>query len=121
MQCIRNEEDLADFQARAPGPGITLVTFLAEWCAPSRRQRAILETLFAAYADRVPIGVVDVDQAEALCEKLEIRTLPASLLFVKGEIVESLPGFQQEKYLREYLDHYLQQHTPPTGAENPSS
>ena len=110
MHCIRNEEELAKFQEQAPGPGISLVTFLAEWCAPSRRQRAILEALAPAYADRVRIGLVDVDQAEALCEKLEIRTLPASLLFVKAEMAESLPGFQQEQYLREYLDHYLQLH-----------
>ena len=113
MLTICNEEELARFHAQAPAPGISLVTFLASWCAPSRRQRAVLEAMAPSFADRAGIGVVDVDQAESLCDKFEIRTLPASLLFFKGEIAESLPGFQQEEYLREYLEHYLQQHQPP--------
>jgi len=113
MHEIRNEEELARFHAGIPDPGVALVTFLAEWCAPSRRQRAILDTIAPAFDGRAGVALVDVDQAEPLCEKLEIRTLPASLLFVKGEVAESLPGFQQEQYLREYLEHYLQLNASP--------
>lgn len=117
MHEIHTEEELARFHATLPGSGVALVTFIADWCPPACRQRGILETVASTFANRAGVAMVDADKAESLCDKLEIRTLPSSLLFVKGELAESLPGFQQEQYLRDYLEHYLQQHSAPAATD----
>ncbi|HNV69373.1 MAG TPA: thioredoxin family protein [Candidatus Ozemobacteraceae bacterium] len=95
---------------------LVLVSFSAEWCEPSRLQVPILQTLRSSYADRAHIEIFDVDQQTPLADHWQVRTLPASLLFAKGELVEALAGFQAREYLQEYLDYLSEslKQTPTT-------
>ncbi|HNW33641.1 MAG TPA: thioredoxin domain-containing protein [Candidatus Ozemobacteraceae bacterium] len=81
---------------------------MATWCQPSIRQQESLEKLAAEYAGKALIGTVDVDADGAIADRFEVRTLPGILLFARGELVESLPGFQPEDFLRACIEQLLQ-------------
>ncbi len=95
---------------------LVLLSFSADWCEPSRLQVPVLEELRTAYSDRAHIDIFDVDQQTALADHWQVRTLPACLLFARGELVEALAGFQAREYLQEYLD-YLSETLKQTQAD----
>ncbi len=98
-----------DFDATALDPqSVAVVGFVAGWCRPSMLQAALLEKLAADYDGKATIGTVDVDADEALADRFEVRTLPGVLLFARGELIEALPGYQPEDFLRACIEQLLQ-------------
>ncbi|HEY9070415.1 MAG TPA: thioredoxin domain-containing protein [Candidatus Ozemobacteraceae bacterium] len=85
-----------------------VVGFIAGWCAPSRLQASTLEKLATEYEGKLLIGTVDVDTDEAIAEKYGVKTLPGILLFAGGELIESLPGYQPEDFLRSCIEQLIQ-------------
>ncbi len=110
------------FQAGARNPGaVALVVFYAAWCAPSRLQLPVLDRLAEEFRDRVFVGRVNVDTEDALADEFGARTLPTTALLAGGEVVEILAGYQQEEFLRAYLDQILQSAAESDPAEPPAS
>jgi len=98
-----------DFDTAALDPNsVAVVGFTAAWCQPSLRQQESLEKLAVEYAGKAVIGTVDVDTDEPLADRFEVRTLPGILLFARGELVEALPGFQPEDFLRACIEQLIQ-------------
>lgn len=99
-----------DFDKTALDPeSVAIVGFVASWCRPSLLQQASLEKLAGEYEGKAIIGTVDVDTDEALADRFEVHTLPGILLFARGELIESLPGYQPEDFLRACIDQLIQQ------------
>jgi thioredoxin 1 len=88
---------------------IALITFTADWCKPSQLQKTLIEKIRIDYFENAITVVIDVDQDEELADRFEARNLPTSVFFANGEIIESLPGFQPDDFLRAYLDHLIEQ------------
>ncbi|MFZ2957842.1 MAG: thioredoxin family protein [Candidatus Ozemobacteraceae bacterium] len=101
-------------------PTAAILGFFADWCAPSRRQKPLLEALAEEFKGRAVFACIDVDALESLAESFEVRTLPSLALFSKGEHLETLIGFQQDTYIREFLDAIIAMENPQKPA-NPLS
>jgi thioredoxin 1 len=86
-----------------------MLVFTADWCRPCSLQKVEVEKIVAQFADKLLIEVIDVDRETELSDRLAIKTLPATLLFAEGELVEHLHGFQAEDFLSAYLKHILEQ------------
>lgn len=86
---------------------VALVTFCAEWCKPSVLQKTLVNNLKEKYSEKAALYVLDVDTHENLANEYHARTLPTSVLFAKGEMVEILAGYQPEDFLVSYLDHLI--------------
>lgn len=84
-----------------------LITFTAEWCRPSGLQKPVIESLAKTYSGKVVVATVDVDAQPELADRFGARTLPTTVLFAKGEIVEALAGYQSEEFLASYLEVIL--------------
>lgn len=84
-----------------------LITFTADWCRPCLLQKPIIKNLATRYAEKALVEIIDVDIEAALADRFEARTLPTTVLFCQGEIVEALAGFQSEEFLSSYLDLIL--------------
>ncbi len=86
---------------------IAMITFTAEWCRPCLLQKPVIENLSPRYAGKAVIETIDVDTHAELADRYGARTLPTTILFAQGEIVETLAGYQTEEFLTSYLDMIL--------------
>ena len=70
-----------------------LVDFWATWCGPCMMLGPTVAEVAAEYAGRVKVGKVNVDNAPELAARYGIMSIPALLLFRKGEVVRTSVGF----------------------------
>ena len=70
-----------------------LVDFWATWCGPCMMLGPIVAEVATEYAGRVKVGKVNVDNAPELAARYGITSIPALLLFRKGEVVRTSVGF----------------------------
>jgi thioredoxin 1 len=84
-----------------------LVDFWAEWCGPCRMMNPIMAELAAAYAGKIKVGKVNVDENTALSTQFGIQGVPSFLIFQKGELVKQMVGAQSAEKLKGEIDSLL--------------
>ena len=70
-----------------------LVDFWATWCGPCMLLGPTVAEVAVEYAGRVTVGKVNVDNAPELAARYGITSIPALLLFRKGEVARTSVGF----------------------------
>jgi thioredoxin 1 len=85
-----------------------LVDFWAEWCPPCRMIAPTIEAVATAYAGRVKVGKLNVDENPEVAEAFGIRSIPTLLVFKAGEIVEQQVGAVPQSRLTAMLEQQLQ-------------
>lgn len=81
-----------------------LVDFWAEWCGPCRMMEPAIDAIATAYADRVKVGKVNVDENGGTAMRYNIRGIPTLLLFKGGQIVEQRVGAVGKSEVQKMLD-----------------
>lgn len=81
--------------------GKVLVDFWATWCGPCQMLAPVLEEISNELGDKVKIVKVDVDTNPEVSGKFNVSSIPTVLLFVDGQVKETIIGFRQKK---DYLD-----------------
>jgi thioredoxin 2 len=97
--------DFVDVADRSKLP--VLVDLWAPWCGPCRMVSPSLENLAHAFAGRVKLVKVNVDEAPALSQRFEARSIPTLLLLKNGEPVARQIGAAPESALRTWLEQAL--------------
>jgi thioredoxin len=77
--------------ATAPGTGLVVVDFTADWCPPCRAMAPLLDTV-AAELPSVRFLRMDTDAHPATMVRLGIRGLPTLVVFRDGQIVDRIVG-----------------------------
>lgn len=101
-----DESSLAE--AIAPGSGLVAVDFTAEWCAPCRVMKSVLESIAREYEGRVRVLQLDADSNPATLVRLGVRGLPTILLFHNGELIDRIVGATSIARIRERLARVVQ-------------
>lgn len=81
-----------------------LVDFWAEWCAPCRALKPILEKLADDYGGRFVLAKVNSDQNPELAARYGVRGIPNVKAFVGGELVDEFSGALPEAMVRRFID-----------------
>src|SRR4051812_27531868 len=81
-----------------------VVDFWAEWCPPCKALGPIIDELAEEYKGRVKIGKLDTDSNRNTAMRFSINSIPAVLVFKKGQLVQKLVGFQPKKNFKAALD-----------------
>jgi thioredoxin 1 len=84
-----------------------LVDFGAEWCHPCRKLDPLIEELAGEWGARVKVVHVDADRNVDTTMRFQVMGLPTLILFVGGEPVERLQGFQPKRRVAETVAPHL--------------
>jgi thioredoxin 1 len=71
----------------------TVFYFTADWCAPCKRVKPIVEELNREQTD-ASFQIIDVDMEMELAKKFEIRSVPTFILIKDGVEINRLTGAQ---------------------------
>ncbi len=74
-----------------------LVEFTAEWCAPCKQLKPVLEELARDWAGAVDVVEFDVDKDPQMAVRYRVLGVPTMILFVNGEAKARLTGFKPKK------------------------
>ena len=84
-----------------------LVDFWAEWCGPCRMMTPTVDAIAEAYAGRVKVGKLNVDENGATSMRYNVRGIPTLLLFKGGKVVEQKVGAVGKTDVQKMLDAHV--------------
>ncbi|OGY18052.1 MAG: thioredoxin [Candidatus Chisholmbacteria bacterium RIFCSPHIGHO2_01_FULL_48_12] len=70
-----------------------VVDFWASWCGPCIAAEPIIEELAGAYAGKVVMGKLNVDENQAKAAEFGVMSIPTVIGFKNGQEVERKIGF----------------------------
>ena len=80
--------DFADVAERSKLP--VIVDLWAPWCGPCRMVSPVLEGLAGAYAGRVKLVKVNVDEAPGLARRFQAQSIPTLLVMRDGHVMKRM-------------------------------
>lgn len=84
-----------------------VVDFWAEWCGPCKMMAPVVDELAEAYAGKVNIGKLDVDDNNEISSRYGIRNIPTLLFFKNGQLVDKQVGATQKSALAQKVEALL--------------
>ncbi len=89
------------------GDSVVMVEFVADWCAPCKMFKPILERAVIANAGVVKLYTVDSGLHPDIAAKFGVSSIPHVLFFYQGEIIRRQVGFLPEKQFSTLLEGLL--------------
>lgn len=84
-----------------------LVDYWAEWCGPCKMIAPILDEVATAYAGKLSIAKMNVDDNRDIPAKFGIRGIPTLMLFKGGELAATKVGALSKAQLTAFIDQQL--------------
>lgn len=84
-----------------------LVDYWAEWCGPCKMIAPILDEVSSAYAGKLQIAKMNVDENRDIPAKFGIRGIPTLMLFKDGQLAATKVGALSKAQLTEFIDQQL--------------
>jgi len=93
------------------------VAFVAPWCKVSREAAPVLAGLAGRFRDRVAFLHVDVDRAPVDVDRLNVRSVPALVLFAREREIARRVGLANEDEYARFAEDALREVPPEGGAD----
>lgn len=99
----------AELNALVKDKSVVLVDMWADWCGPCKQYGPIFEGVADTYADNanVKFAKVDVDAATDISQAYGVVSIPTTLVFQNGELVDQVRGPIRPKVLANKVDSLL--------------
>lgn len=78
----------------------------ADWCGPCKKLTPVLEQLTRQYEGKFLLVKLNIDKLPAIAQALNVKSIPALFLLNKGNILETMTGFDPailEKFIETAL------------------
>jgi thioredoxin 1 len=83
------------------------VDFYADWCVPCKAADSVIEKLAEEYRGRLAFGRLNVDANFEITNTYEVMSIPALLIFSKGQVVKRFMGARKIKGCRRAISRML--------------
>lgn len=83
-----------------------LVDFYADWCAPCKAMKPILNDVKNQMGEQISIYKIDVDKNQGLSDQFGIRSIPTLILFKNGEPVWRKSGMASSVELQNEISKH---------------
>ena len=100
-----SDESFQDEVINASQP--VIVDFTAVWCGPCKMLEPVVLELADEWDGKAKIVKLDVDNNAESAMKYQVMGVPTLMLFVNGEPVERLTGFQPKGRIVKKFSPYL--------------
>ncbi len=87
--------------------GTVLVDFYADWCGPCKMMAPLVERMAEKYQGKMKIGKLNVEEANEISEKYQVRNIPTFIFFKNGDPVETHIGGMTAADLEEKIKAYI--------------
>jgi thioredoxin 1 len=84
-----------------------LVDFWAEWCMPCRMLAPTLEEISKAYAGKLKVAKLNVDEVPDIASNYGIVSIPTLIVFHNGQPVAQHVGLAPRQTLESLVKPYL--------------
>ncbi len=112
MNVTQLDWDTEVLEARQP----VLVDFWAPWCPPCRTLAPSIDQVAAEFSGRIKVAKLNVDDAPAVAQRYDVRSIPTLLVFREGRLVERHVGGLSNGDLRHLVERQLPHARPaPAG------
>ncbi len=84
-----------------------LVDFWAPWCGPCKAMNPMMEELEQAYAGKLTIAKMNVDENMEIPGKFNVMSIPTFIIFKDGNIVSQFVGARSKGDMQKELDNAI--------------
>ena len=99
--------DLKKFEEMLQGEKPLLVDYWASWCTYCRRIGPAYDRVADAYADRLVVAKVNIDEEAQLAAQERIEVIPTLVLYHKGDVLGSIVAPESKAAIDEFLQDTL--------------
>jgi len=85
-------------------PGLVVVDFWAQWCAPCRALGPIVDRLAASNDGIATFAKLNVDENPDVSMRFQVQSIPTLLFFRDGTLVDRTMGLVPESILQTKID-----------------
>lgn len=98
---------LGEFEKMLSENTLVMVDFFATWCGPCQMFSPIVEQVEDKYDGDLTVVKVDIDENPDIAEKYTIQSVPTTILFKSGEVVERVSGMLSLSQCSDLIDKNL--------------
>jgi len=103
-----NHVSEATFQSEVlDNPQPVLVDFTAVWCGPCKMLDPVVKQLAQEWTGKVKVVMLDVDDSPHLTMTYQVMGVPTLMLFVKGQPIQRVSGYQPKDRLEKKFNPHI--------------
>lgn len=101
-------QDETEFDSLLAAEPLLVIDCTASWCGPCKLVAPLMDRLAEDYSDSAKVFKLDLDANQPVAKRYGIRSIPAVLVFKKGELVEESIGVKPYEEFTALVDKHLE-------------